>query len=165
MVVTRFSLSFPRPFRWAGSLLGFSLGSLFDALVLNQALPWHHPWSAYDPAAGGSAPLLFALLMYAVAGLGLWGWWHSRGEHARPRATQVLAANALVGFGTWHALDGLLVHGLLGWHHIRMDVANPVPWDLAWLTLFSLAPLVAGWWLRQRIDRVSASASAAKAQR
>lgn len=171
MVVTRFSLSFSRSFRWAGGLLGFSLGGFFDGIVLHQVLQWHHVFSAVqaaslqDQRAQLQADGWFHLRMYAVAGLALYLLWRARVEYARPRADRVLWANVLVGFGTWHALDGMLVHGLLGWHHIRMDVANPVPWDLLWLALFGLAPLVAGWWLRQRVDGARVSGPAAKPQR
>src|SRR5690606_25161936 len=37
-------------------------------------------------------------------------------------------------------------------HRIRMDVPNPLPWDLGWLLVFGLLPLFAGLWLRRRAD-------------
>jgi hypothetical protein len=44
----------------------------------------------------------------------------------------------------------VLSHWLLGLHRIRMDVANPLAWDLGWLALFGVLPALAGVaWLRR----------------
>lgn len=56
----------------------------------------------------------------------------------------------LVGFGVWHGVDAGLLHWLLGIHRIRMDVSNPLTWDLAWLIVFDVIPMVAGWLLWRR---------------
>ncbi|GAB1578582.1 hypothetical protein BPNSA17_34150 [Bordetella petrii] len=72
---------------------------------------------------------------------------------ARPGADLRFIANFWIGFGTWHVLDALLSHWLLGIHRIRMDVAHPLPWDVAWLVLFGVVPLVIGLRLRRRGNR------------
>lgn len=152
--------------RWAGSLLGFGLGGLFDGILLHQVLQWHHLLSGvrmlpvqvlrFQLLADG----LFHLLMYGLTGVALYLLSRARTDYARPGADRVLWGHVLIGFGTWHVVDGLLVHWVLGWHHIRMDVPNPLTWDLVWLALFGLVPLVVGQWLRRRAHGRSAAAPA-----
>ena len=40
-----------RKLRWAGFLLGFSLGGFFDGILLHQVLQWHHLLSNVQAAA------------------------------------------------------------------------------------------------------------------
>jgi len=140
---------------WAGYLLGFGLGGFFDGVLLHQILQWHHLLSA---VGGGWSDLrmqvladgLFHAVMYVIAAGGLALLWRSRKAFARIGGGRLLAASALIGFGAWHATDALLSHWLLGIHRIRMDSANPLAWDLAWLAAFGLAPLAFGVLLRRR---------------
>ena len=140
----------PRLFRldrrgWAGLLLGFALGGFFDGILLHQILQWHHLLSAlegdlrFQVAADG----FFHALMYLLAAAGLWMLWRSEAA-GEARSGRWLLAAMLVGFGIWHGLDAVLSHWLLGIHRIRMDSAVPLAWDLGWLAVFGLLPLVAG---------------------
>ncbi|HCW19239.1 MAG TPA: DUF2243 domain-containing protein, partial [Achromobacter sp.] len=61
-----------------------------------------------------------------------------------------MLAHFLLGFGIWHVVDAVLSHWLTGIHRLRMDVPDPLPWELAWLALFGLLPLMAGWVLGRR---------------
>ena len=149
-------LTTPRPasLRWAAILLGFALGGFFDGILLHQILQWHHLLSGIDGRASDLgfqilADGFFHLAMYAVALAGLFLLLRGRRHLAGVRRSW-LAAHALLGFGVWHALDAVLVHWLLGWHRIRMDTSVPLLWDLAWLLVFGLAFLAAGWWLLRR---------------
>lgn len=131
---------------WSGYLLGFALGGFFDGILLHQILQWHHLLSAVGPedvrfqvAADG----YFHALMYAVAAIGLWL------LATTSRISQrLLFATILVGFGLWHVVDAVLSHWVLGIHRIRMDTDNPLVWDVSWLAIFGLLPLVAGWLMR-----------------
>jgi len=149
-------------FRWSGYLLGFSLGGFFDGILLHQILQWHHLLSAIDAddvrfqvAADG----YFHALMYVIAGIGLWMLATSR--QVSPR---LLLADALIGFGVWHVVDGLLSHWLLGIHRIRMDSGNPLLWDLLWLAVFGLVPLVVGVLMRRGVGGDSPRQSAGAAR-
>lgn len=139
---------------WAGYLLGFALGGFFDGILLHQVLQWHHLLSAVESSAVRDirvqilADGLFHAAMYVVAAVGLWLLWRSRRRFAEPGADRLLFANALIGFGVWHILDGVLSHWLLGIHRIRMDSANPLLWDLLWFVVFGVAVVAAGWRLR-----------------
>ena len=148
--------------RW-GVVLGFSLGGFFDGILLHQILQWHHLLSLVPGMDDLRLQVLwdgvFHLLMYVVALAGLLGLWRAqrRGALALGRP---LAGALLVGFGAWHAVDALLSHWLLGIHRIRIDSAQPLAWDLAWLVLFGIAPALLGWrWLRGRAGGGGAGAS------
>ena len=140
----------------AGLALGFALGGFFDGILLHQILQWHHLLSAVEGPAFRDVRVqiladgLFHLLMYAIAILGLWLLWRGRGAFARAGADRRLLADALIGFGAWHALDAVLSHWILGIHRIRMDVAQPLLWDVGWLVVFGLSAIAAGWLLRRR---------------
>jgi uncharacterized membrane protein len=138
--------------RWGGAL-GFALGGFFDGILLHQILQWHHLFSLVPGMDDLRLQVLwdgyFHLLMYVVAIVGLAGLWRAQRRGAmhwgRP-----LAGAMLAGFGSWHAIDALLSHWLLGIHRIRVDSPDPLLWDLAWLVVFGIAPLVLGLrWLRR----------------
>lgn len=143
------------PLAWAGYLLGFGLGGFFDGILLHQVLQWHHLLTAVEAPAFQDirvqilADGLFHVLMYIIAAGGLWLLWRGRRRFAEPGADRLLLANALIGFGVWHILDGILSHWILGIHRIRMDVENKLFWDLLWFVVFGVAFVAAGWWLRR----------------
>lgn len=134
----------------AGLALGFSFGGFFDGILLHQILQWHHLLSGLEDARQDIRTLiladgLFHLLMYVIAGAGLWLLWRSRRGHGGRH----LLSNVSFGFGLWHIVDGVLSHWVLGLHRIRMDVENPLFWDVLWLSVFGFLPLAVGWWLRR----------------
>jgi uncharacterized membrane protein len=144
-----------RRFRWAGYLLGFSLGGFFDGILLHQILQWHHLLStinAGDMRFQVAADGYFHAFMYVVVAAGLWMLWRSW-QRAEAASGRLLAATMLIGFGTWHMLDSVLSHWLLGIHRIRMDSEFPLMWDLIWFAVFGLLPFALGVWGRQGGDR------------
>ncbi len=150
---------------WPGYLLGFGLGGFFDGILLHQVLQWHHLLSGLEQARQDVRVLiltdgLFHALMYVVTAIGLWLLWRARREFAAPGADRRLLAAALIGFGAWHIIDGVLSHWVLGIHRIRMDVENPLFWDLLWLAVFGLVPLIAGLLMRRGGGRRQQLASA-----
>ncbi len=140
---------------WSGYVLGFALGGFFDGILLHQILQWHHLLSTingddirFQVAADG----YFHALMYVIAVVGLWMLWTSRHDPGRASG-RLLMAGILIGFGVWHIVDAVLSHWLLGIHRIRMDSINPLFWDLLWLGLFGLVPVLLGWMMgRTRND-------------
>ncbi|HYD77708.1 DUF2243 domain-containing protein [Ramlibacter sp.] len=145
-----------RPLRWAGLLLGFSLGGFFDGIVLHQVLQWHHLLSNVQAAALRDlraqllADGLFHVLMYLLAAWALGLLWKARADYAVAGADRVLWARALIGFGAWHVVDSVVSHWITGIHRIRVDVPDPLFWDLLWFSVFGVVPLVAGWLLHRR---------------
>jgi uncharacterized membrane protein len=142
------------PLKLPGFLLGVSLGGFFDGVLLHQILQWHHLLSAVQAAQDLRTQLLadglFHALMYLLAVVALWGLWRRRAALGFAGAGPVLWGMALIGFGTWHVLDAVLSHWLLGIHRIRMDSPQPLLWDLGWFVVFGLAPLVMGAWALRR---------------
>ena len=134
-----------RSFTGAACALGFALGGFFDGILLHQILQWHHLLSGLRSgvlsglAAQVVADGVFHALMYLVALAA-----RARGELAAPGAARRFLALALVGFGAWHGVDAVLSHWVTGIHRIRMDVADPLAWDLAWLAAFGALPLALG---------------------
>lgn len=136
----------------AAKLLGFGLGGLFSGIILHQVLQWHHLLSGLEPP--GAADLRFQLLadglfhtgLYLVVLFALWRLWRRRHRLADGRR---ILADLLIGFALWHALDAVLFHWLLGIHRIRTDVELPLAWELGWLALFGLGPLLLARQLRR----------------
>lgn len=142
--------------RWAGVLIGFSLSGFFDGILLHQVLQWHHLLSGLDGEGWRDlrvqvlADGLFHLFMYVVAALGLWLLLRARQRLQAAGSQRRLLVSVLAGFGAWHVLDAVLSHWWLGLHRIRMDAAQPLAWDLGWLLLFGLTPLLVAWRLGRR---------------
>ncbi len=138
----------------AAGVLGFALGGFFDGILLHQVLQWHHFLSLVpgeaprDIRAQILADGLFHVAVYAVAALGLWLLWRARGGLAAADGRRLLGA-ALLGFGAWQAVDVAGFHWVAGIHRIRVDVPDPLLWDLGWLAVVGLPPLLAGLWLRR----------------
>ncbi|RUT32411.1 DUF2243 domain-containing protein [Arsenicitalea aurantiaca] len=152
--VTRRGSQFSGQFEWAGLTLGFGIGGFFDGILLHQILQWHHLLSGVEQARQDIRVLIlwdgiFHGLMYVVAGIGIWLLWRSRQEFPAAGADRRLFANALIGFGAWHIVDSILSHWILGIHRIRMDVDNPLFWDLLWFGVFGLVPTFIGWLVRR----------------
>lgn len=145
---------FSPQFEWAGYALGFGIGGFFDGILLHQILQWHHLLSGIDQTRLDIRVLvlwdgIFHALMYVIAGVGLWLLWRARKEFPAPHADRRLFANALIGFGAWHIADSILSHWLLGIHRIRMDVENPLFWDILWFGAFGVIPAASGLMMRR----------------
>ncbi|WP_342643687.1 DUF2243 domain-containing protein [Rhodoligotrophos ferricapiens] len=139
---------------WAAYLLGFGLGGFFDGILLHQILQWHHLLSLVEGAGDLRAQVvydgLFHALMYVIAFAGLVLLLKGQGELSDMPGSAVLVGSALIGFGLWHVIDAVLSHWVLGIHRIKLDSPNPLLWDLIWVIVFGLVPMVLGWVLRNR---------------
>lgn len=139
-----------RKLSWAGYLLGFSIGGFFDGILLHQILQWHHLLSGLQRAPFTDIRIqiladgAFHAVMYLIAGVGLWKLLQSRYLLVDKTSDRLLAGAGLLGFGAWHILDGILSHWVLGLHRIRMDVPNPLFWDLLWFGVFGVLFVVLG---------------------
>jgi uncharacterized membrane protein len=142
-----------------GFLTGLALGGFFDGIVLHQILQWHHLLSGIKAAPLADLRLqiladgLFHAVMYAIGAVGVAMLWTRRARLAQPRAGRHLASWVLAGFGGWHVIDAVLSHWLIGLHRIRQDAAQPLLWDLGWLAVFGLLPLVLAWRIGTRNGR------------
>ena len=144
--------------KWAGLLLGMSMGGVFDGIVLHQILQWHHLLNAVE---GQPWPDLrmqlvvdgaFHALMYAVLAAGPVLVCKARQDLALGKADRCLFASMLVGFGLWNALDGIIFHWVMALPHIKMDAVRPFLWDLAWFVALGVLPLAIGYRLRRAAE-------------
>ena len=139
---------------WAASA-GFGLAGLFDGIVLHRLLHWHHLLSTASPHLAPAwhlrADALFDAVMYATLAAALTGALADRATVARisPRCVVGMALN---GFGAWHVVDTVVVHWLLGLHRVRPLADVPLLWDIGWLAVFGLMPLVIGYTMRETTE-------------
>lgn len=143
-----------RDFAVAAGALGFALGGFFDGILLHQILQWHHLLSGLPQAADDLRLLVmtdgfFHLAMYAVAAFGLAWLWRARSGLDAPGAGSSMVASVMIGFGAWHVTDAVLSHWLLGIHRIRMESDVPLAWDILWLVVFGLIPIMLGFRIRR----------------
>ncbi|MET1754872.1 DUF2243 domain-containing protein [Novosphingobium sp. RD2P27] len=138
----------------SGYLLGFGVGGFFDGILLHQILQWHHLLSLVDGVGDIRNQVLFDglfhALMYVIAGYGLTMLIRSRHSLGRPAVGRLILGNGLIGFGSWHVVDSVLSHWLLGIHRIRLDSPNPLFWDALWFALFGVLPIVLGALIKRR---------------
>ncbi len=137
----------PRKLILAGMALGFGLGGFFDGILLHKVLQWHHLLSGVEDARLDIRTLLvtdglFHILMYIITCCGLWMLWRARRDVSWLVPDRTMVAFAAAGFGIWHVIDSVLSHWILGIHRVRMDVDNPLFWDLLWFAAFGAGPLI-----------------------
>jgi hypothetical protein len=84
----------------------------------------------------------------------------ARAGLVEPGAGWRLIGSVLLGFGVWQFIDVVVFHWIVGIHRIRVDVAEPLPWDIGWMVVFGLPAVLAGWWLLRRARSGGAGPSA-----
>ncbi len=127
-------------------LFGVGLGGFVDGIVLHQILQWHHMLSdtsdgPMDTVAGLErntlADGLFHAFAFTVVVVALY--LTLRIRRRRPAALApswaVIVGWLLIGWATFNLVEGVVDHHLLRVHHVRDDVADPLPWDLAFLAI------------------------------
>ena len=138
--------SLRRRFTVAGILPGLGLGGFVDGIVLHQILQWHHMLTDYGThAAFPSASVgsledntlwdgLFHLSAWAFVAVGIFVLWRalSAGYLVTWRS---MVGLLLAGWGIFNLVEGIIDHQLLTIHHVRDDVADPLWWDIGFLTI------------------------------
>ena len=152
---------------WApGFVLGLGLGGFVDGIVLHQILQWHHMLTATDrypsdTIAGLEANTLADGVFHAatwvlvVTGtvLAIRAW--QQGRLAPPWRVHI--GLLLAGWGAFNLAEGIVDHHVLRVHHVRDDVAAPLPWDLAFLGLGLVLVLAGAALVRSAPDRTTRS--------
>ncbi|MFF5172926.1 DUF2243 domain-containing protein [Micromonospora sp. NPDC000089] len=154
-------------------ILGVGLGGFVDGIVLHQVLQWHHMLSstgsdhigvkAYpvDTVPGLRMNTLWDGLFHVVtwvavlAGLALL---YARVTRSRGRLwrSPALWGWALVGWGLFNLVEGVVDHHLLGIHHVRGG-PHQTAWDVGFLVL-GAALVAAGWGVQRRAGTVDVTA-------
>jgi uncharacterized membrane protein len=145
-----------RPFPTAsGVLFGLGLGGFFDGIVLHQLLQWHHMLSSwYPPTTIDNLRLntlwdgIFHSSTYLFVVMGLYLLWKASQRQHLYWSSKHMAGTALVGWGAFNVVEGVIDHQLLGVHHVNELVARDqfVYWDMGFL-VWGVAMVVIGRWL------------------
>jgi uncharacterized membrane protein len=134
----------------AAFVIGLALSGFFDGILLHQVLQWHHflslvPGDTFrDLRVQVYADGLFHVAVYAIAVSGLWMLWRARASLDRPGQGRRIIGGAALGFGVWNIVDVGFFHWVLGIHRIRVNVPNPMAYDLAWFLGLGVAVSLVG---------------------
>jgi uncharacterized membrane protein len=130
------------PLLAAGTLLGLGLGGFVDGILFHQVLQWHHMLTGRgDFPATTVAGLelntladgVFHAAAWLLTALGLYVLARTVRQPRHVWSDAGFFGAMLFGWGVFNLVEGIIDHHLLGIHHVRDDVANPLPWDLAFL--------------------------------
>lgn len=151
-----------KPLIQAGILLGLGLGGFFDGIVLHQILQWHHMVSAQvEPTTIGNLQLnvmadgLFHAATYIFTVLGIALLWRAWQRPSVPKSGRSLFASAILGWGIFNVVEGIVNHHLLGLHHVWPAGPGPVLlWDIAFL-VWGVLFIVGGYVIVRRDDAIS----------
>lgn len=140
----------------AAFVLGLALSGFFDGILLHQILQWHHFLSLVPGESFRElrtqilADGLFHVFVYLLTALGLFLLWRARGCLSSSSAGRDVAGGALLGFGVWNVVDVGFFHWILGVHRIRVNVPNPLFYDLIWFVGLGLIVALIGAWVLRR---------------
>lgn len=130
-----------RPLVLAGVVLGLGLGGFFDGIVFHQILQWHNMVSSYpDPSVANDLRLnvmadgFFHGATYVFTLLGISLLVRAWRLSVVPASRRTLFGSAIVGWGIFNVVEGIVNHHLLAIHHVWPDGPGPVVlWDVAFL--------------------------------
>lgn len=122
----------------AGFALGLGLGGFVDGIAFHQLLQLHGMLSAripIDDLVGAKINMFWDGIFHAGAWgftvLGVWLLWRA-GRAAPLRDGRGLVGAALIGWGAFNLIEGLLDHHLFGLHHVYQPLGLEWP-DYAFL--------------------------------
>lgn len=160
-----------RPLVAASVVLGVGLGGFFDGIVLHQVLQWHHMLTSHpDPDVATDLPLntlwdgLFHAVAYLLTVAGVVLVWRARRRVEVSPSARTLLGGALVGWGAFNLVEGVLNHHLLGIHHVWPDGPGSVLlWDVAFL-VWGLLFVAGGYAIVRTDDAASPTAETEQSQ-
>ncbi len=134
----------------AGVLVGIGMGGFVDGIVAHQLLQLHSMLSnrvPRDTIVGLEINMVWDGLFHAccwiVVALGLGMSWRAlRGRASLPSGRSWVGA-ALIGWGIFNLVEGIVDHHLLELHHVH-QLGNHLLWDLAFLAS-GVVLAVLGW--------------------
>lgn len=139
----------------AGVLFGLGLGGFFDGIVLHQLLQWHHMVSSwYPPTTVENLRLntlwdgIFHSVTYVFVVLALHRLWRAAHRGHVYWSGKLIWGAALVGWGVFNLVEGVINHHLLGIHHVNevVSIVHRPYWDTGFL-IWGAVMVVAGGWL------------------
>ena len=143
--------------RNAALLLGIGLGGFLDGIVLHQLAHWHQMLSAAVPPESMEAMKRnmvadgwFHLATWLATLAGVFMLWRAaRGAGELP-STRGFLGQAILGWGAFNLIEGIVNHHLLGLHHVRDLPAHAPLYDWLFLLVGGLGFIGLGLALRAR---------------
>jgi uncharacterized membrane protein len=143
----------------AGVLLGVGLVAFVDGISLHMILEWHHMVSnVYPPTTLDGMHVntywdgWFHAGAWVAVVLGVALLWRAVQRGDAIPSTRAFIGYILVGAGLFNLVEGVVDHHLLRLHHVR-EIADPLLYDVTFLVVGGVLPLVVGWALRRRGPR------------
>lgn len=141
----------------AGVLVGIGMGGFVDGIVAHQLLQVHNMLSnriPKDTIAGLEINMVWDGLFHAFCWIlvlagAVMSWKALQGRAALPPGRSYAGA-AIIGWGTFNLVEGIVDHHLLQIHHVH-QYGNHLLWDLVFLASGVL--LVLAGWAIVRSDR------------
>ncbi|RZJ07522.1 MAG: DUF2243 domain-containing protein [Rubrivivax sp.] len=128
------------PLAAAGLLLGAGLGGFFDGIVFHQLLQWHNMLSArlppdnlVDAKVNMFWDGVFHASVWVITVAGIVALFRAARRPDVVWDGRVLAGGALVGWGLFNLIEGVVDHQLLGLHHVQDEAAQPWVGDALFL--------------------------------
>jgi uncharacterized membrane protein len=136
-------------------LLGAGLGGFLDGITLHQIAHWHQMLSAVLPPQtieamkrNMMADGWFHLAMWLATLAGMFLLWSTMRGAGRLPSTRSFCGYLLIGWGAFNLVEGIVVHHVLGLHHVR-DLPAHVPfYDWLFLLVGGVGFIVIGLALR-----------------
>lgn len=148
-----------------GLAAGVGLGAFIDGILFHQILQWHHFVSdeVSMTSLGGLETNtlwdgIFHVFAWTVCAVGIWMLWKA-GRRGEMPARNVLLGAMLVGWGAFTLVDGLLLHFVLGLHHLYQGSDFQLGADIVYIVVSALivaAGIAVGG--REREERPTAGA-------
>ncbi|GEN06808.1 Uncharacterized membrane protein [Myxococcus fulvus] len=143
-----------RPLLAAALLLGVGMGGFVDGILLHQILQWHNMLASQVPVMDLVSSKvnmfwdgLFHAFTWLTTATGLALLWRAGTRADVPWSGRVLLGGALMGWGLFNVVEGLIDHQFLGLHHVKPG-PHQLAWDLGFLAFGVVLLLVGGAWVR-----------------
>lgn len=139
-----------RPVATAGIVIGIGMGGFLDGILLHQILQLHNMMSARIPTddlVGAKVNMvwdgLFHSGVWIATAIGILLLFRAARRPEALLSGRALWGGALLGWGLFNLVEGLVDHHLLGLHHVY-EPAGLSRWDYLFLA-FGAAQVATGW--------------------
>jgi uncharacterized membrane protein len=119
-------------------MIGGGMGGFVDGILFHQILQWHNMLSAIRPPTDLVAMKynmlwdgVFHALVWCLTACGVLRLWSAVGRGTRSSA-MTFPSGALIGWGTFNFVEGMVNHQMLGLHHVYPSEYQTL-WDVAFL--------------------------------
>lgn len=140
----------PWPLIHTAMILGIGIGGMIDGILLHELLQWHSMISAKVPpltAENKSVNMfwdgVFHAFMLIIIIVGVVSLYRIVETKIAVLSARLLVGGALMGWGLFNVVEGLIDHHILNLHNVREFSLNPAAWNIGFL-LISVLMFVSG---------------------